>query len=125
MNSQVNSLRGKDADPPAGDPVVADAIYRQQVALTRLLASPGWSGPVLLDHPGTNPDKVAISDSTLNWVDEKARFLCLGTRIWPPPATARRGLQARAPHRRQPFPAASLSKAPPTAPPRKPTRMVN
>jgi hypothetical protein len=76
MNSQINGLRGKDTNAHAGDPAVAAAIYQQQVALTRLLASPGWSGPVLLEHPGTNPDKVAISDSTLAWIDDEVTFAC-------------------------------------------------
>jgi TniQ len=74
MDSRINALRGKDTDAHAGDPAVAAAIYRQQVALTRLLASPAWIGPVLLEHPGTNPDTVAIGEIALDLVDEEIMF---------------------------------------------------
>lgn len=75
MDSRINALRGKETDAHAGDPAVAAAIYPQQVALTRLLASPAWSGPVLLEHPGTSPDTVSIGELGLELVDEEIMFL--------------------------------------------------
>jgi hypothetical protein len=49
-----------------GDPAEDAALYPHAVALTRLLASPWWSGQILGEH---SSDQVAIGDLDLNRID--------------------------------------------------------
>jgi hypothetical protein len=72
---------GRDPDRTwLGDPALAAATYRQVIALTRLLASPGLSGLILGDHAATRPEMIG-ADLDLAGLDVEIDELILGGEI--------------------------------------------
>lgn len=73
MNNRINALYGRPTSVYAGDPAIDAAIYAQQVALTRLLASPAWASLILDDYPGDDAYTVGIGDLVLARLDDEIR----------------------------------------------------